>query len=264
MIVRHGFQLQCDFRPCNMHSGILRFAFNEPEEVFSGISAVLTIAPPPIVTWYIDHIRFPQCFQPRLVLLNDNPEDWMQRIRSVCIDLIVPQHIMHVHIVQPPPPEMPPHIAAHILVVQQPIERFRSVLISSYDSALPTEPPVQHASVTPSPLAFSTLVALAYRDAVCNNPLVDCAAWVGDIELLPHQEREVINGHSFLIKRGRSSMAILLFLLSTDICSQFSRMTPAGTYKYTAAPGAPLRPTLRDHHVQFLSSTPSLPEMQPG
>ena len=153
----------------------------------------------PIVTWYIDHIRFPQCFQPRLVLLNDNPEDWIQRIRSVWIDLIVPQHIMHVHIVQPPPPEMPPHIAAHILVVQQPIERFRSVLISSYDSALPTEPPVQHASITPSPLAFNTLVALAYRDAVCNNPLVDCAAWVGDIELLPNQEREVIDGHSLVI-----------------------------------------------------------------
>ena len=94
---------------------------------------------------------------------------------------------------------MPPHIAAHILVVQQPIERFRSVLISSYDSALPTEPPVQHASITPSPLAFNTLVALAYRYAVCNNPLVDCAAWVGDIELLPNQEREVIDGHSLVI-----------------------------------------------------------------
>lgn len=30
-----------------MHSGLLRFHMNDPEEVFSGISAVLSVAPPP-------------------------------------------------------------------------------------------------------------------------------------------------------------------------------------------------------------------------
>ena len=47
MIVRHGFQLQCDIRPCNMHSGLLRFQMDVPEEFFSGICAVLSVAPPP-------------------------------------------------------------------------------------------------------------------------------------------------------------------------------------------------------------------------
>ena len=47
MIDRHGFQLQCNFRQCHMHSGLLRFAMNDPEEIFSGISVVLTVAPPP-------------------------------------------------------------------------------------------------------------------------------------------------------------------------------------------------------------------------
>ena len=47
MIDRHGFQLQCDFRQCHMHSGLLRFAMHDPEEIFSGISVVLTVAPPP-------------------------------------------------------------------------------------------------------------------------------------------------------------------------------------------------------------------------
>ena len=180
----------------------------------------------PIVTWYIDHIRFPQCFQPRIVLLNDNPEDWIQRIRSVWIDLIMPQHIMHVHIVQPPPPEMPTHIAAHLLVVQQPIEQFRSVLISSYDSALPTEPPVQHASITPSTLAYSTLVALAYRDAVCNHPQVDCAAWVGDVELLPNEEREVINGNSLVLAVHRHLVPIQQDETDWDRLAQHSQWRP--------------------------------------
>ena len=47
MIVRHGFQLQCDIRPCNTHSGLLRFQMDEPEEFFSDICAVLSVAPPP-------------------------------------------------------------------------------------------------------------------------------------------------------------------------------------------------------------------------
>jgi hypothetical protein len=71
----------------------------------------------PVVTWYVDHIRFPQCFQPRLVLLNHDPTDWIQRIRSVWIDVVMPQHVMHVHLVQPAPPDMPPHLAAHLIVV---------------------------------------------------------------------------------------------------------------------------------------------------
>ena len=54
----------------------------------------------PVVTWYLDHIRHPQCFQPRFVLLNENPEDWIQRIRSAWMDLVLPQHLMHIHVVQ--------------------------------------------------------------------------------------------------------------------------------------------------------------------
>ena len=153
----------------------------------------------PVITWYIDHIRFPQCFQPRLVLLNHNPADWIQRLRSVWVDLILPQQLMHVHIVQPPPPEMPMHVAAHLLIVQQPIEQFRAVLITTYDSALPDEPPINHASITPTPVAFSTVIALAYRDTVCQHPNVDCAVWVGEEELPQPEERPVINGHSLVV-----------------------------------------------------------------
>lgn len=47
MIDRHGFQTQCSFRTCHMHSGRLRFMMNEREEIFSGMSAVLTVGPVP-------------------------------------------------------------------------------------------------------------------------------------------------------------------------------------------------------------------------
>ena len=47
MIERHGFQTQCGFRTCHMHSGLLRFMMTEREEIFSGMSAVLTVGPMP-------------------------------------------------------------------------------------------------------------------------------------------------------------------------------------------------------------------------
>ena len=46
MIDRHQFNQFCDFRPCNMYSGIMRFQHHVPEEVFSGISVTLVVAAP--------------------------------------------------------------------------------------------------------------------------------------------------------------------------------------------------------------------------
>ena len=162
----------------------------------------------PVVTWYLDHIRYPQCFQPRLVLLNHNPTDWIQRIRSVWIDLVMPDHLMTLYLVQPHPPEMPPHIAAHILIVQQPMGPFRSTLITTFDSAFPMEPPRSHASIAPTPVAFTTVTALAYRDADCQQAFNDCAAWVGEHELPQHEERQIINGHSITLAVHRRPMPI--------------------------------------------------------
>ena len=162
----------------------------------------------PVVTWYLDHIRYPQCFQPRLVLLNHNPTDWIQRIRSVWIDLVMPDHLMTLHLVQPHPPEMPAHIAAHILVVQQPMAPFRSTLFTTFDSALPMEPPRSHATIAPTPIAFATVTALAYRDVDCQQAFNDCAAWVGQHELPQNEDRPIINGHSIILAVHRRPLPI--------------------------------------------------------
>ena len=163
----------------------------------------------PVVTWYLDHIRYPQCFQQRVVLLNHNPADWIQRIRSVWMDLVMPEHLMTLHLVQPHPPEMPTHIAAHILVVQQPMSPFRSTLLTTFDSAFPMEPPRSHATIAPTPLAFATVTALAYREVDCQHAFTDCAAWVGEHELPQNEDRPIINGHSIVLAVHRRPMPIL-------------------------------------------------------
>ena len=162
----------------------------------------------PVVTWYNDHIRFPQCFQPRLVLLNHDPNDWVQRIRSVWIDVVSPQHAMHVHLVRPAPPDMPTHLAAHIVVVQQPIATFRSVLITSFDSDAAQGQSNRHATMAPTPVAFPTVLALAYHDTVCQQPQNESAVWVGNDELSPTEQLPLIDGHSVVLALHRHHMPL--------------------------------------------------------
>ena len=162
----------------------------------------------PVVTWYVDHIRFPQCFQPRLVLLNHDPTDWIQRIRSVWIDVVMPQHVMHVHLVQPAPPDMPPHLAAHLIVVQQPIATFRSVVFTSFDSDAAQGHSNRHATMAPTPVAFPTVLALAYHDTVCQQPQNECAVWVGNDELGPTEQLPLIDGHSVVLALHRHHMPL--------------------------------------------------------
>jgi len=162
----------------------------------------------PVVTWYVDHIRFPQCFQPRLVLLNHDPTDWIQRIRSVWVDVVMPQHAMHLHLVQPAPPDMPTHLAAHLMVVQQPIATFRSVLITSFDSDAAQGQSNRHATMAPTPVAFPTVLALAYHDTVCQQPQNECAVWVGNDELSPTEQLPLIDGHSVVLALHRHHMPL--------------------------------------------------------
>ena len=91
---------------------------------------------------------------------------------------------------------MPTHLAAHLMVVQQPIATFRSVLITSFDSDAAQGQSNRHATMAPTPVAFPTVLALAYHDTVCQQPQNECAVWVGNDELSPTEQLPLIDGHS--------------------------------------------------------------------
>ena len=152
-----------------------------------------------VTTWFLDHIRYPQCFESRQVRLSDNPFDWLRQLRRPWFDVILPAETLHFHIVQPPPPQTEPDVAAHIILVQQPIDGFRSVLLTLFDSAFIGAQTDRYASMAPTPLAFPTLVGLAYRDIDCSDPANTCDAWIGREELLPHETRDIVDGHSVTV-----------------------------------------------------------------
>lgn len=152
-----------------------------------------------IVTWYLDHIRFPQCFVSRVARLSGDPAGWIRQMRRLWFDVILPYEPLHYHIVQPQPPHNAPDVAAHVLLVQQPVDGFRSVLLSVFDSAFIGAQADRFATMAPTPLAFPTLVGLAYRDIDCQDPANTCDACIGREELHPTDARPIIDGHSVAV-----------------------------------------------------------------
>ena len=152
-----------------------------------------------IITWYLDHVRYPQCFEAREARLSGDTTGWLRQMRRLWFHVIIPIEPLHFHIVQPRPPNADADVAAHVLLVQQPIEGFRSVLVSVFDSAFLGAQIDRFASMAPNPLAFSTLVGLAYRDIDCQDPANTCDAWIGREELHPVDIRPIIDGHSVVV-----------------------------------------------------------------
>lgn len=114
-----------------------------------------------VTTWYLDHVRFPQCFVARDVRLYSDPEEWTHLMRMAWRELVLHDQPLHFHVVQPAPIEMEVNIALHVLLVQQPIRHFDAVLVSTVDSDCNGMPPQRHASMAPHMLPFSTLIGLA-------------------------------------------------------------------------------------------------------
>ena len=160
-----------------------------------------------VTTWYLDHIRYPQSFEARDASLTGDPHGWLRQMRRLWYDVILPHDPLHYHIIQPHPPNMQTDVAAHIILVQQPVEGFRSVLITLFDSAFIGAQVDRFATMAPLPITFPMLVGLAYRDVDCQDPANTCDAWVGREELHPTAQREVINGHSLVVSVHRGIFA---------------------------------------------------------
>ena len=60
----------------------------------------------------------------------------------------------------------------------------------------------------PTPVAFPTVLALAYHDTVCQQPQNECAVWVGNDELAPTEQLPLIDGHSVVLALHRHHLPL--------------------------------------------------------
>ena len=136
----------------------------------------------PIITWMIDHERFPQCFQPREVYINLNPNAWQDTIKRAWQDVLLPNQPTEIALVQPHPISMEAHAVAHVLITQQQHPGFTSILLTTLDSAMP-HAHRRHATMVPAELRRDTVLALAFIAQDCSHPHNECDTWIGDVEM---------------------------------------------------------------------------------
>lgn len=138
----------------------------------------------PVITWMVDHERFPQCLLPRQVHLHAQPNAWKDKIAHAWADLLLPDQPVLINSVTPNPIAMEAHVAAHVIVTQQPQPGFETILLTTLDSALPGAHR-RHATMAPSLLSRNNVLALAFIGPDCNDPTAECDAWIAD-EPLEH------------------------------------------------------------------------------
>lgn len=149
----------------------------------------------PILTWYVDHERFPQCFAPREVFVTRRPHEWQQVILQAWEDTYLPANNVEIVIVLPDPVMMEAHIVAHVMVLQQQAPGFTTTLLTTLDSAAPGVRR-RHATIVPVVLSRATLLALAFHPQECEQASHTCDAWVGDEPLDEHEPMQLPAGLS--------------------------------------------------------------------
>ena len=133
----------------------------------------------PIMTWYVDHERFPQCFAPREVFVTRHPQAWKRLILQAWNDIYLPANQVEIVIVQPNPIMMEEHLVAHVIVLQQQMPGFTTALLTTLDSATPGVHR-RHATIAPTELSRATLLALAFHPQECEHESNTCDTWVGE------------------------------------------------------------------------------------
>ena len=89
-----------------------------------------------VVTWFVDQHNpaLHHCQVPRVVRLHDNFEHWETNFRQTWQDFALPGAPIMIHVVEPPPSNLDHETAAHVIIIQNPLDQFSTSLITGFDS----------------------------------------------------------------------------------------------------------------------------------
>eukprot|EP00435_Cladocopium_sp_Y103_P015128 s3107_g3.t1 len=139
-----------------------------------------------VAVWYLDHLRFPQCFTCRAVRLYADVEEWETHILNRWNDHRIPNLDHLLHVVPLEPRDLEDRIAAHVIISQQVVPDFKSLLMSTSDSDVFQGQVQRFATIGTAVQDRRSMFALAFRAQDCHPAQRDnlCRAWIGHHELL--------------------------------------------------------------------------------
>eukprot|EP00435_Cladocopium_sp_Y103_P032590 s2690_g8.t1 len=160
-----------------------------------------------VETWFVDHVRFDRCYHPRNVQLFRDFLGWETTLLAAWADRTLLGATTQFAIVYPTPEDIAPTADLQIIILQQPSEAKRSIVLSVYDSD-PEVDPLRTFCLTVSPtINMAALLDVLHLTASCPPVTThnECLLWYGTIPVHDHRYIQVRTGNAFrlVIRRGR-------------------------------------------------------------
>ena len=160
-----------------------------------------------IMTWFVDdEWQQPHCEVPRRVQLYSDPREWEEVIKRRWQDVLVPDAVIELHVVQPRPPSQDLDIAAHVIIIQQPRDTWVTNLVTVLDSDQPVDAtPRQIAATTHEHLRPENIIIALNMFMQClgPQPTVTCHVWCGGHPLVWGAPFQARSGYSITVSLRR-------------------------------------------------------------
>ena len=159
-----------------------------------------------VITWFVDQHNpaLHHCQVPRVVRLYANFEQWETNFRQAWYEFALPGAPIMIHVVTPVPSNLDHESAAHVLIIQNPLDQFSSSLITGFDSTanFAGRPVFQLAMTTLETLHYDHLIMALGLGGRCLFPgsPAQCALRYGNYAILPGVPFPVRDGHGLTIQ----------------------------------------------------------------
>eukprot|EP00435_Cladocopium_sp_Y103_P019087 s843_g4.t1 len=154
-----------------------------------------------VISWFCDHVRLPRSNEGCLVTLSVDPNTWSNTLRAAWSDWVLPGIELDFYLVRPTPLGPDP-VVGHVILAQNQLPRFVSVLISS---TLPGEnawDPVHRVVRLPVVVDHFMLIQEGGLMNMCP-PMtfgLDCRSWI--------DAQELTDGHLYLASSGDGFLTV--------------------------------------------------------
>eukprot|EP00435_Cladocopium_sp_Y103_P021131 s702_g5.t1 len=188
-------------------------------------------APPYIFrvqTWFCDHIRLPRSTDSRIVQLPVEADSWKRTLDAAWSDWLLPELATQYYVVQPGPPSAALDVVAHVIIAQNQLPDFVSVLISSLAPGDDPYFPSHRVVKLPRIIDHWMLVHEGGLMLYCP-PFADqmqCSSWIGPTQITPLTLRPSMSGDGFFVTADAPPAEATLLFHSTlhRIDRLFSRL----------------------------------------
>eukprot|EP00435_Cladocopium_sp_Y103_P010921 s3128_g2.t2 len=154
-----------------------------------------------VQTWFCDHFRMPRSNEGRIVQLPVEADSWKPTLYAAWSDWILPGIDVQYYVVQPEPPSAALDVVAHVIIAQNQLPDFVSVLISSLapedDPYFPSHRVVKLPRIVDHWMLVHEGGLMLYCPPFA--PQMHCSSWIGPTQITPHALRPSMSGDGFFV-----------------------------------------------------------------